>query len=152
MTARANMAATVPAAMLLAALAFGGCKGAPGSAPQRAASPAQYAAALAVADEFCQAWQKGSFPDAKALMDAGLLERHTQEKLAGAIASTTNPVHLAYEIFDGQLRADGKLAFGVRLFHRFTGQSGDRIEGPVEEIVLGQDSAGRWRVCEFPVH
>lgn len=110
-----------------------------------------YLQALAAADEFCHAWRKGDFADGAALLTPRLKSQHTDRQIADAIAGGDNYTHAAYEIFSGEKLGDDRFAFKVRLLRRFSGDTRDLIDGPIERIVLQRGDAGLWRVDEFPI-
>jgi hypothetical protein len=111
----------------------------------------EYTQALAIANEFCHAWQKANLPDARALMSQRLLAAHPEDKIADLIGPRSNPLHVAYEISAGRHLEDGRIAFDVRFFYRYAGQSGHRIEGPLQQVVLARDDQQRWRVDDVPI-
>ena len=149
--------AMIAAVILLAGMSCLGCEGTSSSTQPSKDKPKtqpyddEYISALAVADQFCHAWQMGNFRDGKALLSRRLIRRHPEDRLADAIVGVQNPSHVAYEIFGGKRLSDGRIAFKVRLFQRHAGQHADRIEGPAEDLVMVRDEqSGDWRVDEFP--
>lgn len=149
--------AVIPVVALLVGMSCLTCEDAPPSRrPSADKSGAQqydddYIAALAVADEFCHAWRMRNFRDGKALLSRRLIRQHSDDRLADAIVGLPNPSHAGYEIFGGKRLSDGRIAFKVRLFQRHAGQHADRIEGPLEELVMVREKeSGQWRVDEFP--
>jgi hypothetical protein len=110
-----------------------------------------YVGALAAANEFCHAWLTGSLQDARALMTRRLIRQHPDERIADAVVGVSNPLHVAYEIFQGRKLAPKGFAFNVRFFRKHFGQQGSHVEGPVERIVMVRDEKGRWLVDEFPL-
>ena len=144
------------AASCLAAWAGLACEQAPPPGPtstRPAETPydADYLAALAIADRFCEAWRAGDVGVGRMLLTRRLIRQHSDQRINDAIAARGNPRHEAFEIFDGQRLADGRFAFRVRLFLSYAGQSGQRIETPVELIIVAPGEDGQWRVDGFPL-
>jgi hypothetical protein len=108
-----------------------------------------YLGALAIADRFCEAWRAGDVSVGRMLLDRRLVRRYSDQQINDAIGDTPNPRHEAFEIFDGERIGDGRFAFQVRLFLRYTGQGAERIEAPVERLVVALGADGQWRVDDF---
>lgn len=126
-------------------------KSPPAAKPAEQPYDENYIAALAVADEFCRAWKNGDFAAGKTLMTRRLVRQHSDTRLSDAIAGTSSPRHAAFEISAGEHLPDGRIAFKLRLFLSYPGQFQDRLEAPLERMVLAAAQAGRWRVDEFPI-
>ena len=118
----------------------------------RTAYTAETLGALAVANEFCQAWRLGQVAQARKLLSRQLVMSYPDERINASLMTTSNPRHIAFEIFGGEVLSDGRVAFSIKLFHSYAGQVADRIEGPRERIVLGRLPEGGWCVDEFPIH
>ncbi len=110
-----------------------------------------YTAALGVANMFCQAWKTRDLYVGQALLSAGMKAKYTPERIRQMIMGQANPRPAAYEIFAGRRLDDGRLAFSLRLFHSYAGRNYNRIEAPLNRIVIARDDAGQWKVDEFPV-
>jgi len=140
----------LPAAVL-ACVAGTGCPRRPSAAPARPARDADYLAALAVADEFCEAWRRGDVPTGKLLLSRRAQRAFPDARIHDAIAGAPSPQHTAFELSDGSRGPDGSFRFRLRLHYRFQGQAQERIESHDEQIVLTADDAGAWRVDRFPL-
>jgi hypothetical protein len=150
---RCVFAIVIPTA-LLSALAPPGCDSPAPKPPAR--KPAtkydeEYLAALAAANEFCHAWRQGDVAAGRPLLSPRIKRTFPDSRIRDVISGTPNARHVAFEISAGSRGADGSIAFRVRLFHRYTGRAEDRIEGPVQSIVMQPDGAGRWLVDRFPL-
>ena len=110
-----------------------------------------YIDALAAANQFLDAWKKCDYPIGKARMSRRLIRQYPESRLRDAVTGLPNPHHVAFEIFDGKRLPDGRIAFKIRLFYKYTGQINDKIEGPVQRIILAADDTGDWLVDEFPI-
>ncbi len=153
--------ASAMSALLLCALCWPGCEDVAPPPKTPKPKPAQskttldedYITAMAAANDFCQAWQHGYLATARSLMTKRLIRKHPDDRIRDAIISPApnNPRHGAYQILSGQKLADGKVQFKVRLIFTYTGTMEDRIEAPVEKIVLIRDDKGQWRVDYFPI-
>ena len=110
-----------------------------------------YLAALAAANEFCQAWRERDVDTAKALLSPRIRRTFSNQHIADALSGTSNPHHAAYEISDGERGPRGTIVFRLRLFYRYTGRAQDRIEAPAASIVLYRDEGGNWLVDRFPL-
>jgi len=139
----------------LAAWLTGGCEAPvpepPETQPAQTAYDEHYAGALAAANAFCQAWQGRQEADGRVLMSKRMLRRHTDRQLRDAIVGQPNPAHVGYEISNGRRLSDGRYAFDVRLFFRYAGSHADKLEAPMERIVIARGDDGKWRVDDFPV-
>jgi hypothetical protein len=139
----------------LAAAGLAGCEYI--SPPPPASQPAEtryneaYAGALAAVDDFCQAWVKGDAVAGRALLSVRMQRRYPDQLLGDVIAGSGNPRHAAYEIHNGRRLGDGRYAFDVRLFFCYSGVHGDKLESPLEQAIVAQDDAGRWRIDAFPI-
>ena len=111
----------------------------------------EYIAALAAANEFCHAWRQGDAGAARSLLSPRIKRTFPDRRIRDVISGTPNSHHVAFEISTGSRAADGGITFHVRLFCRYTGQAEDRIEGPVQSIVMRPDGAGNWLVDRFPL-
>ena len=147
----------IPAMVLLVGMSSLACEDSPPSRRPSAGKAGagqyddDYIGALAVADQFCHAWQTRNLRDGRALLSRRLMRQHSDARLADAIVGVQNPSHAGYEIFGGKRLSDGRIAFKVRLFQRHAGQHADRIEGPLEDLVMVREKeSGKWRVDEFP--
>ncbi|MCD6304313.1 MAG: hypothetical protein J7M21_05055 [Planctomycetes bacterium] len=112
---------------------------------------AEYAAALAAADEFCDAWRRGDVSAGLPMLSGRIRRTVPDERISDVIAGGTNPVHVGYQIGPGRRNDDGSYSFTVRLFYRFTGRTAGRIEAPPGRIVLVRDADGQWVVDRFPL-
>jgi len=114
-----------------------------------------YIDALSAANMFCQAWRQADYAAGRKLLSRRLARAHSDARLKDAIAGPLNPYHAAVEIFQGQKLSDGRFAFKILLFYKYSGRIEDRIESPVERIVMirrpGPDGSARWLVDEFPI-
>jgi len=119
--------------------------------PAEKASLRRYAEALAAANRFCHLWREGDFDAARAMLDSRLVKKHPESLLRGVLSQNGNPVHLAYEIHPGRRLAEGRYLFEVKLFFLYRGQSTDRLESPIGQVVLEVTDDGRWLVCRFPL-
>ena len=128
--------------------------------PEPATRPAEtpidddYVDALATANEFCNAWKSRDYAAGRALMSRDFIRRYPEKRLRAALEGMPNPQHVAFEIFDGEPLRDGRIAFKVRQLFRYTGQIDDRIEGPLQRIVIIRDDSdkrGKWLVGDFPI-
>jgi len=129
--------------------------GSPATRPAKTVYDDDYIDALSAANKFCQAWRQADYAAGKKLLSRRLARAYSDKRLQDAIAGLSNPRHAAIEIFEGQKLPDGRFAFKIRLFHRYTGVIEDRIEAPVERIVMVRrpvpDRPARWLVDEFPI-
>ncbi len=145
----------MPVVVLALLVGLAGCEDAPPPAPET--QPAEtryndsYIGALAAANGFCHAWLQRDETAGRALLSLRMIRRYPDELLRDAIVGQANPRHAAYEIFKGQRLPDGRYAFDVRLFFRYTGGHADLIESPLTQVVMARDEANAWRVDEFPV-
>jgi len=119
--------------------------------PAESAYTAEYVAALAAANTFCQAWKEGRYPEGKSLMTVRLVRQHPEPLIRTALTDSGNPRHAAFQIGRGKRLADGRYAFPVRLFFHYAGEYAERIEAPEPTLLLAVDPLGRWRVDEFPI-
>lgn len=145
--------AVLPAICLAAALIAPGCRGSQ-SPPGRGAPRtygADYVAALDAANRFCGAWRRQDLAAGKALLSLRVQRTFPDARIKDAIVGAANPRHAAFEIAEGQSAGPATYAFRLRLFLRFTGQAEDRIEAPLEQIVVRQDESGKWLVDGFPL-
>lgn len=122
----------------------------PTTKPARTRYDKSYVAALSVADSFCQAWLERNEAIGRGLLSRQMLRKYSNQQLRDAIVGYANPTHAAYELFNGERLTAGRYAFSVRLFFRYAGGHTDRLESPLEQIVIAYD-AGRWWVDEFPM-
>ena len=123
----------------------------PETQPANTARDDAYIAALAVANEFCQAWKHRDEAAGRALLSLRLIRQHSDKRLSAAIVGVSNPHHAAYEISEGRKLAEGRYEFKLRLFFQYTGLHGDRIESPLDRIVVARIDAEHWRVDQFPI-
>ena len=145
--------------MLAAVLAaVCGCEKLRSPTPARPASrPAaedfgeDYARALAVADQFCEAWRLGDVAIARLLVSQRLRRLHGDGRLNEALAAAPNANHVGFEISEGRRLGEGRYVFRVRLVRRYLGRQEDRIEAPPGQIVLAAQQDGQWRVDELPL-
>ncbi len=110
-----------------------------------------YAAALAVANRFCHTWLNRDVDGGRALLTKRFIRQYPEQQIRDAIAGLTSPRHEAYEISQGQKKADGQFQFQVRLLLVYEGQRDNRIESPQEQITVVRSEAGVWQVDGFPV-
>jgi len=155
----ARMIRRTPVRLVLAGLIslgpVGGCESPPPPPPET--QPAEtryddaYLAALSVVDDFCHAWKNRDLQAGRALLSRRTIRRHPDARIRDAIVGAENPKHAAFEIIEGKKLSDGRYVFDVRLFFRYAGLQSDRIESPIEKIVIARDESGRWRVSELPI-
>jgi len=135
------------------------CPGCESFAPQSPNSPNQadqakpdddYVAALAVANDFCRAWRDCNLPMGRLMLTRRMIAQYSDTRLAAALVGGENPSHGAFEIFKGRRLGEQRYEFKIRLFHRYKGQLIDRIEAPVQRIVI-VNAGDRWLVDEFPI-
>ena len=139
---------------MVAAFAQCGCEQPgppPETEPAQTAYTDQYVAALAVAGDFCQAWQHQDEAAGRALLSRRFLRTYADRQIRDAIAGVGNPRHAAYEIGDGERLSDGSYAFDVSLFYSFAGGHSDKLERSSERIVVVRQEDGPWKVDRFPV-
>ena len=145
--------AGLPTAVLLAAILAAGAIACDRRAPAPPASTqfdANYLDALAAANGFCDAWRRGDVETGKKLLSVRVKRAFPDAAIHDAIAGPPNPQHVAYELSDGQARAD-RMTFRLRLLYRFAGRAQQRIEARAEQVVLRRDADGRWLVDRFPL-
>jgi len=123
----------------------------PARAAPRPVYDDDYAAALGAADMFCQAWKTRDLHGGQVLLSARMKAGATPEQIRNIIMGRANPSHAAYEIFGGRRLDDGRIAFSLRLFYRYAGRNYNRIEAPLQRIVIARDEAGQWKVDDLPV-
>ena len=123
----------------------------PSTQPAQTAYNDQYVGALAVAGDFCQAWQHQDEAAGRELLSQRFLRRYPDRQIRDALVGTTNPRHAAYEIAGGQRLGEGRYAFDVKLFYAFSGGHGDRLELARERIVAVRQADGLWKVDQFPL-
>ena len=141
-------------ALLVLAVAAVGCERpeqAPATRPASTARDEEYAAALAVADAFCHAWQVADAPAGRGLLSRAMLRKYPDTRIRQAIAGTGNPRHQAFEIKSGKRVAAGRYRFEVDLFFAYSGTYGDRLEVAEEAVVVARTDEGGWVVDDFPV-
>ena len=109
-----------------------------------------YVAALAVTNDFCRAWRDRDLPMGRTMLTRRMIAQYSDARLAGALVGGANPSHGAFEIFKGRRLGAQRYEFKIRLFLRYKGQLIDRIEAPVQRIVL-VNAGDRWLVDEFPI-
>lgn len=155
--ARRRRRATALSAATLLALLGAGCdrKGAPQTQPaEQAGSEAtdrDYVAALNTASAFCRAWQQSDLAAGRALLSRRVRVTFTDARIRDAIVATPNPRHAAFEVQGGSPSGPRRITFRVRLFYIYAGEARQRIEAPVEDVVVQQDQAGQWLIDRFPM-
>jgi hypothetical protein len=138
----------LPVAMVLAVLAPAGCEGdAPPSADPK--DPA-YAAALAAANDFLHAWREKDLSAGRNLLSERLTRAHTLSQIEDVVCGHPSAQHAAFTVSGGEPAGEGRMAFRVRLFFRFTGRADDRVESSAHRMVMARDDRGRWQVDVFP--
>ena len=144
--------------LILAGLVAGvGVCGCEQTGPPPSTQPAQtdyndqYVAALAVAGDFCQAWQHHDESAGRALLSQRFLRSYADRQIRDALAGAGNPRHAAYEIAGGERLGEGRYGFDVKLFYAFAGGHSDKLELARERIVVVRQAAGSWKVDRFPV-
>ena len=155
-------------ALLMASLAGGllcGCQRSaapakPSPAPQAQKSETstppppdgkRLSSALAVANEFCEAWRGENFPAARELLSLRMRRRHSEKSLYNALVPPLGGSHKAYLLSGGAELDDGRVRFDAKLFYEYPGQRDDRLEAALVRIILATDSDDAWKVDEFPV-
>lgn len=123
----------------------------PQTRPARTSHNDAYIAALAVADEFCHAWMRRDEAAGRSLLTRRFVMQYPDRQIRDAIVGEANPRHAAFEITGGKKVTEGRYQFSVRLFFRYAGMHGDRIESPRDRIVVALREDGSWGVDEFPV-
>jgi len=148
----------IPRAVCLAVLtaclvtALSGCEQPPPRKPAGTGSyDADTLAALAVANEFCEAWRRRDVAAGKVLLSGRANRAYSEARIHDALAGAPSPRHEAFEVFSAERSGEGAIAFRVRLHYRFLGQAQERIESRAEKIVLTREQAGAWRVDRFPL-
>ena len=152
---RAALAGGLCAAVMGAA----GCELPPPAAPatQPASRPADatydrdYVEALGVANFFCEAWRQKDVGFGRTLLSRRLIRRYPDRRINDAIGGPGGPRHGGFHIFGGRRLGGGRIEVKVRWFFLYDGQKGDRIESPLERLVLAKGDDGQWRVDEFPI-
>lgn len=123
----------------------------PQTRPAKTQRDENYIAALSAVDDFCNAWKQRDEAAGRALLSRPMLLKYPDRQLRDAIVGMSNPQHAAFEIADGKKLSSGRYQFKVRLFFQYTGLHADRIESPLERIVVARDDKGVWRVDDFPI-
>lgn len=143
----------IPAAVVFAPVPLGCDRPVPKPQAKRrvTTNDAEYMAALAAANEFCHAWRHRDVGTARSLLSSRVRRTFPDSRIRDIVSGSPNSHHVAFEISGGSRAADGSFTFRVRLFYRYTGRAEDRIEGPVESIVMRRDEAGKWLVDRFPM-
>ena len=136
-------------APVLAIAAAPGCEGDP--APTADATDPAYASAVAAANDFLGAWREKDLSAGRALLSDRLIRGHTFSQIEDALRGHPNAQHAAYVLCPGEPAGEGRFAFRVRLFFRFTGKLDDRVESSVHRVVVARDDRGEWRVDRFPI-
>ncbi len=149
----------IPVTALTLAAACAGCEdifGPPQTQPAQT-QPTEtryndaYLSALSTADAFCDAWRQCDEASGRALLSLRMKRKYPDRDLRNAIVGHANPRHAGYEIFDGKRMRDGRYAFKVRLFYRYSGSHRDKVESPLVRIVVVREETGDWKVDEFPI-
>ena len=112
---------------------------------------ANYLAANATANEFCEAWRLRDVPAGKALLSSRAKRTYPDARIHDALAGSPSPLHASFEVHSGTRGSDGSLAFRLLLHYRYLGQAQERIESREEQIVLTRDESGAWLVDRFPL-
>ena len=110
-----------------------------------------FLAALRTANAFCEAWRAGDFSTARRLMSERLIRRHSESRLQSSVAPPPGGEHVGYLLSSGKHLSDGRVAFQLQLFFVYAGRYDNRLERPVDRIVLVGGSDDPWKVDEFPI-
>jgi hypothetical protein len=139
------------AVLLPAVLLAPGCDALPqGGGKSSRAYDQDYIDALAVANSFCWAWRHRDVAAARAMLSQRLRKLTTEANLADAVVGATNQAHGAFEVADGGLDAKERYAYRLRLFYTYAGAAENRVEAPLEKIVVIREESGHWAVDGFP--
>lgn len=121
---------------------------------QRAFPAASYVEALRVANAFLSAWAQRQPETGLALMSAAVRARDpdpTRPDLRGGLrqymSGLGNPHHDAFEIGAGSLAGPDRIAFPVRLFEVYSGESTGVVYSDTLEMTR---QGGEWRVDRLP--
>ena len=145
------------ATMFVAATWIGGCEkylpseDEPQTQPASTVHDEDYIAALHQANRFCDAWLARDESAGRALLTRRFIRQHPDQRLRDGIAGLANPHHAAFELSDGRKTGKDRYVFDVRLFLQYSGMQSDRIEAPLEHIVVVRNDSGQWRIDEFPL-
>ncbi len=119
--------------------------------PEKAKYDEDYVAALSAANRFCESWLHRDYSAARAMLTRRLVFEYPEQRLKDMIGGVGNPSHGAYEICEGRKLDDSRIAFKVRFFQVYVGQHENRVEAPLEQIVLIKEADNIWQVDEFPI-
>lgn len=138
-------------AAVSAALLAPGCDaiGEPGGKPSKSYEQ-DYVDALAVADTFCWAWRHRDVGAARAMLSQRLRKATTEAVLTDAVMGAANQTHAAFEIGEGAKDTKERYAYRLRLFYTYSGAAENRVEAPLERIVVVREETGHWAVDAFP--
>ena len=98
----------------------------------------------------CQAWQQQDVDRAKTLLTDRLNRSLSAEVLNDVIVGPANQKHSAFEILPGKKIGEDRYEFEVRLFYRYSGTHGDKIETPLDKIIISREPSEVLRVDQFP--
>ncbi len=119
--------------------------------PEKPVYDEDYAAALNAANLFCEHWLHGDYPVARLMLTRRLRYKYPEQQLRDLIGGVGNPLHVAYEVYDGRKLDAGRIAFKVRFFQVYVGQREKRMEAPLGQLVLIKEAENNWLVDEFPI-